>query len=202
MIIEPCFKFAVEKFDNDADLAAFGYKLLHKDYSDASSFLLMDDNNFIHRYLFNKYYKKNDIYKDKKNSIIGADLFVRRDIFIDAGMFDENIFMYCEEGDLFKRIFKLSNNYITAYFPNKKIIHLEGGTEDSGSSAFLKQTSRMLDSYLYYCNKWDIEFAHEVKKMRHEINLKMWKAMLTNNKEKMHLCKNILSIYESYIKKA
>lgn len=201
LIIEPSFKFATEKFRENANLAAFGYKLLQKDYSNGTSFLLMDDNNFIHKWLFSKYYQKNDIYKNKKHSIIGADLFVRKDIFIKAGMFDENIFMYCEEGDLFKRIFKLSNNYITTYFPDKKIVHLEGGMEDSGPSALLNKLSRMLDSYLYYCTKWNINFINEVNKMQTEAKIKIIRAIITGNNQDKEFYKNLLSIYKSYIKK-
>lgn len=49
--------------------------------------------------------------------IAGADLFVRRDAFCEAGKFDENIFMYYEEPDLIRRLRKVKKDCKIVYEP-------------------------------------------------------------------------------------
>ena len=65
-----------------------------------------------------------------KMYITGADIFVPKKLFEKAGMFDESIFMYCEETDICNRVEKLG--YDTRFFPEKRIVHLEGKTTEDG----------------------------------------------------------------------
>ena len=58
--------------------------------------------------------------------IIGADLFIRKEVIDEEGFFDPRYFMYHEENDLQRR-------YANAGFCSKiiigpKIVHLEGGS--------------------------------------------------------------------------
>lgn len=56
--------------------------------------------------------------------IIGADIFIRKDIFQELGGFDENFFLYYEETDLCYRLSR--KGYHSYILPQVKIIHLEG----------------------------------------------------------------------------
>lgn len=79
--------------------------------------------------------------------IVGADMFVSRELFLKCGMFDQIFFMYHEEVDLQKRIVESGkSNYIV---DGPRLIHLEGG------SSIVKITNRkrkMVDKsrFLYY----------------------------------------------------
>ena len=57
--------------------------------------------------------------------VIGADMFVRREIFDVIGGFDEDIFMYAEETEFQFRIKKFTEYEIYSV-PDAKLIHLEG----------------------------------------------------------------------------
>lgn len=70
-------------------------------------------------YNFNKEYFKIDY-------VIGADMFLRRNLFFKAGCFDKNYFMYYEEADLQMQITKLGyKNYVMT---GTCIVHLEGAS--------------------------------------------------------------------------
>lgn len=66
--------------------------------------------------------------------ICGADLFIPRQAIDVCGMFDENIFLYGEEGELQYRMMKKGFRRMLISTP--KIIHLEG--ESGGGKAFVK----------------------------------------------------------------
>lgn len=132
-----------------------------------------------------KAFSKFDIYIDGKMYIAGADLFVRKSAFEAAGCFDENIFMYYEEPDLIKRIKKLPNNYITSFFPEKKMIHLEGATEKKDAISTVKKVERSLATYRYYCDKWNISFIRNIRQMR---KYQVLKKMLVVLLEMVKMC--------------
>lgn len=175
-LVEPIFMYAINRFEEDSDLALFGVKLIGPDGSLRPSYIYLDVNDYPHQLLMNRVYIRNDKYNDKNMMIVGADIFIRRQVFIDAGMFDENIFMYYEECDLKRRVMRLSPQYYSNYFPVKKIVHIEGGTEESNQETLLDKTRRAMESYHYYCSKWNIPFNKEVNKM---IRSNMIKKILT-----------------------
>ncbi len=61
--------------------------------------------------------------------ISGADMFIKKAIFNEAGGFDKDIFMYGEEVELQYRIARLG--YRRVLLPQEHIIHLEGGSSSS-----------------------------------------------------------------------
>jgi len=62
--------------------------------------------------------------------LLGAYLFVRREVFEQVGYFDENYFLFSEEEDFCYRVFK--QGWAIYYFPETKIIHL-GGQSTAGN---------------------------------------------------------------------
>ncbi|MBK7379936.1 MAG: glycosyltransferase family 2 protein [Ignavibacteriales bacterium] len=60
--------------------------------------------------------------------IVGAFMFLQRDLFIELGGFDENFFFYHEDTDLCFRFVQSGGRVL--YFPQTHIIHLGGGTTD------------------------------------------------------------------------
>lgn len=188
ILLEPIFQFAVDKFEEQSNLALFGIKLLNVNGTANNSFFAMD-NYTLPWTLLMKVFSKFDIYIDGKMYIAGADLFVRKSAFEAAGRFDENIFMYYEEPDLIKRIKELSNNYVTSFFPEKKMIHLEGATENKDTTSTVKKVERSLVTYRYYCDKWNISFIRNVRWMRKYQVLKKKVSGIIGNDESARLAK-------------
>lgn len=79
--------------------------------------------------------------------ICGADMFIPRQAIDEAGMFDENIFLYGEEGDLQYRMMK--KGYRRMLINSPQIVHLEG--ESSGNTARYKYGMK---SHLYILKKY------------------------------------------------
>jgi GT2 family glycosyltransferase len=132
---------AVKEFFDEAEKnpdTILGCRLTDESGNDVNSFAdYTCIKKGIYRCVIQLYPKINDFKKKfvKKNSsvkkndenigfIIGADLFISRKIFFDAGKFDENFFMYFEDEDLCRRAKKNSGCRLKI-IDSPEIIHLE-----------------------------------------------------------------------------
>ena len=77
--------------------------------------------------------------------ITGADIFFRKTVLDEVGLFDENIFMYFEETDLCKRI--RDKGYDIKIVKNAKIIHLEG--QSNNNTLQKKKMSKRSEFYYF-----------------------------------------------------
>ena len=82
----------------------------------------------------------------KVKQIVGANMFLRRDLFNSIAGFDSNIFMYVEDTDLSIRVSKLGLDLIN--IPEAKIIHLQGASS-LNSNSILNE----INSYIYFFSK-------------------------------------------------
>ncbi len=105
------------------------------------------------RYIFHKLFPVKNV-SDKKQRdvdfVVGADMFIRRDLFIEIGGFDPQFFMYYEETDLQYRFAKVG--YIRRIINGPRIIHLEGGSFESKGLS-LNRFIMSQKSYNYYLEK-------------------------------------------------
>jgi probable glycosyltransferase len=96
-----------------------------------------------------KFYKKSyapDYTNKEVECICGADMFVPREAIAEAGMFDENIFLYGEEGELQRRMMK--KGYKRMLINTPKIVHLEG---QSMGESYKKLTIKMESHFYILC---------------------------------------------------
>lgn len=187
IIIEPIFKYAIEKFEEDKKLGLFGVELQDENGNFNSSFGLRMPLGFFKTLLCNILVKLK-IFIASKMYTSGADIFIRKNVFLEAGKFDDNIFMYCEEADLCNRVNKIG--YKNDYCRDKHIIHLEGKTESSNLSTFYE---RQMKSRKYYCNKYGINYAKELKKELRYCSFKYRVSDLLGKKKLSQQYKNIVS---------
>lgn len=125
----------IDFMDGNEDVALIGPQLLYEDLRLQRSF------SYIPGILFEIFPKPflrlilPSRYRDEKggllepidvDSLIGAALLVRRDVFDRLQGFDERFFFFLEETDLCYRARKMG--YRVVFFPGSKIIHLQGGT--------------------------------------------------------------------------
>jgi N-acetylglucosaminyl-diphospho-decaprenol L-rhamnosyltransferase len=152
IIIEHIFLFALEQFNNDKMLGVFGMLLYDKnDKRCVNSFGYMPEKKKLLPVMFWWPFIKYINYSPKNIFPLGANLFVTRYLFENAGCFDENFFMCYEEPDLISRI---PSTYKVKIF-NKKIIHLDGHTtEEIGIENRLKQSFKS-EKYYFDKNKFD-----------------------------------------------
>lgn len=81
------------------------------------------------------------------NTIVGADLMVKKCLLEKYGGFDERFFMYCEETELCHRI--RNAGYKIMSIPDVKIIHLEGASFSDDKK--IKRIKMNRDSTRLYC---------------------------------------------------
>ncbi|QJA06970.1 glycosyltransferase family 2 protein [Thermosulfurimonas marina] len=120
---------------------------------------------------FKKYIeKRNEIYELRftgynkmmvVSHLSGCFMFIRTQVLEKVGLFDERFFMYLEDTDLSRRIYKFSK---TVYYPHVYIYHEFG----KGSYKNWKLLTYHIKSAIYYFNKWGWFFDKE----RKEINKK------------------------------
>lgn len=187
ILIESVFKFAIYKFEQDINLAQFGVKLVDRDYNKRMSFFVIDKHGLI-----NKICNKFNLFIDGKMFICGADIFITKDIFINCGMFDENIFMYNEEADLTRRVKCLKKK--TSYFKNKSIIHLEGKTTINNKIAI----EQRMKSQRYYCDKYNVSYKNKLNSEIRYTYIKMVIYKFLLRKEKSDVCKNNIGILKEF----
>lgn len=184
LLTEPIFQYAIEKFEQDNKLAIFGFRQFSKDRSTHYSYYLMDEVSLLDN-LKQKKYLNNDIYIDGKMFIAGSEMFMRKDVFVKIGGFDENLFMFYEESDILRRVKGLNEGYYTAFFPEKSIVHLVGGTRKGEVNTDFNSTKRVLQSMKYYAEKHNLNFKMMVRKFRHATYFRKLKYQISCNKKQV-----------------
>ena len=99
-------------------------------------------------------------------SLSGCFMFMRNETLEKIGLFDENIFMYCEDIDLCRRIGQITE---TKFVPTTPVIH----RYNKESYRNLKLLKYHIQSAFYYFNKWGWLFDKE----RHSKNKKTIRAL-------------------------
>lgn len=89
--------------------------------------------------------------------VVGADMFIRKNILDEVGLFDEDFFMYFEESELTYRINK--KGYKSFVIPGPEIIHLDGLCRDfskkrltqfcKGQTLYFKKCLNPLSNIIY-----------------------------------------------------
>lgn len=111
------------------------------------------------------YHDKN--FPQEVNCITGADMMVRKDIFLQAGRFDPDFFMYAEEVELTHRIKK--KGYKVYLIPEAKIIHLEGMSAKTETLNQRVASEKLFSKFLYYQKVYgrstvrQVHFYHKLK---------------------------------------
>jgi len=129
--------FDFMELENNLDIGACGGNLFNLDLTPNFSYSLKFPslyNVFLYRSKL-EFLKKNDSFNNtgdvkEVSIIIGADFFVRKELFDSIDGFDPSFFMYVEDGELCYRIKKL--NYRIVSVPTAKIIHLQGKSSTNG----------------------------------------------------------------------
>lgn len=123
--------------------------------------------------------------------IVGADLFIRKDIFDNLKGFDPDFFMYFEEVELCYRIRKYG--YKVMSIPQAEIIHLQGGSAENKSDElnkwsykehwyskflFFSKTKGLTQTKtVYYIYRLKLKLATLYFKVRrNSLRIEYWKA--------------------------
>lgn len=158
VLVEPIFKQIYSDFEKNTNVAIEGIQLLKKDLRPGYSFYF-EYNTKVWRNWTIKLWNKLGRFNEKNMFITGANLFVRKDMFMNVGMFDENIFMYFEESDVTSRIKSIYPHAEVKFNKGLKMIHLEGGCTDASK----ERIKMSWDSMIYYGKKNHLNYKKKVR---------------------------------------
>jgi len=132
LFMRPMFKKTIEMFVNDRNLALIGGKQLGG--RDVSFLNRMEYDFFVITAPLYTLLNKLNIYTEKYSYLSGALLFMEKSKFEEIGLFDENIFLCCEEADITKRF--LNKNFKTKFRKDFVYRHLVEGRGISTEKGF------------------------------------------------------------------
>ena len=194
LLVEPVGKYAIDKFNRYPNIGCFGVQLIGKNGKRTHSTGFRMNMGFF-RTLSCVILTQLGIFVQRIMFTTGADIFIAKDVFIEAGMFDENLFMYCEEADLSNRLNSMDKKVY--FFKDMKIIHLEGKTSDSRLSVVYEREAKSKE---YYCKKYGLSFAKEGMKERKYCNFKRILFGLLGNKTLASEYKKIVNMWDEKLK--
>ncbi len=91
----------------------------------------------------------------KVDIVIGADLFIRRTVINELGLFDPRFFMYTEESDM-QRTY-LMNGFYSGIIVGPKIVHLVGKSAPSPNRKLMSTSGQFT-----YLKKWNHPFLYKL----------------------------------------
>lgn len=142
----------INKMENDNTIGLSACKLLNEDRTLQISYAKLPRFiDIVSEYLFGKltnHYKKqfNDV--AEVESVIGAFMIIKKSLFMDIGMFDEDYYFNAEDIDLCARVRRAG--YRIIYDPRHAIIHFGGGSQ--GGVAWVNNKN-LHENRIKYCYK-------------------------------------------------
>ena len=196
ILIEPIFHSILTVMEADSRVGMLGMKLLDVNRNENMSFHYLEEHTFLRAQLAKINNKRNN-FKQDKMYICGADMVMRKKVFEEIGGFDENLFMYYEESDLTRRLHE--KKYHNVFVHDLKLIHLEAAS--TANQKIKKETiERELDSYLYYCKKFNLNFKKFIKKKKRYAIFKKSLYQLRNS-QAIEYYKVAIEVYNDYLKR-
>lgn len=189
-IVEPVFQKILEKFTANKNIGMIGVRFI-----DGSCMLYFKPEYItLFRAIFFKMYIKFNLYKIEEMYFSGSFLAFDKKSFIDAGLFDENIFLYYEEADISNRILGQGKQTILA-----KDIYVKHLAHGRTINPYLLQVE--FDSLIYYSKKYKCELNKIRQISLIVFRLKYYISFLLGNKHKKNEFKariNVLSYKYKY----
>lgn len=194
ILIEPVFKKIYEHFCDNNNLCLMGAKLLYDNMNPGFSFYYDYKMSVLKKWTL-KLWNRLDTFDSNQMYLAGADMFVRREAFEKAGMFDEKIFMYYEEPDLIRRIRTAIPDAEIAYDPTLKMIHLEKKSTPSS----LAMIGHEMNSAIYYGKKYGLDYRRKIRFEYHYYELKMLVYRIFSKSKADSIAEIMKYIEENYL---
>lgn len=192
LILSKCFKTLIDSYANMPDIGYCGVRLVDSEGKENNSYNVRLNFGFAKKILLHLS-RLLGFFVGKAMYTSGADIFIERTTFAEIGLFDENIFLYGEEEDLSFRLDRIHKKIV--YFSRITICHLQG--KSSGHN-YQKNVNRMLDSWMYICQKYGFPFNSFI---RHEIiYMKTFNLLLQFLGRKVRYDQSIISTFEAKLK--
>lgn len=168
LLVNNAIKEFFDYAESENEKAVYGCYLQYEDGTYCHSFFYFPAFSivcFLRRIVYRQKYGPGDYQPRKVDAVSGANMFFPRDLFEETGGFDENIFLYGEEGEWVYRLSKMGYN--CWLIPMPKIIHLEG--KSMGQTA--SKMAIRLSSHFYILKKHMCYPTYLLARVYYAINL-------------------------------
>lgn len=195
-LIEPIFKTALDAFDKAPDLSVYGMKQM-------LSPVLPSLNSFSCTYMMNGYIytlltglcTRHDWYLSRYMYFSGACFYIRKTVFEEIGLFDEDVFMYGEEDDIHYRIMQ-RKRCLMQYNPKLHYIHLVADRKPD-----ILYEKKLLKAALFHARKKGYPVRKMMKdRLRNTTLLWMRELIRVKMKKRDLSLYNMLVEYRAYLK--
>jgi len=157
-LLNPVFKKTIIYFENPY-IAMLGMFQMISDTKKGLSFSIKliypPILSIIETVIANKF----NYYDSSKMYLSGSCFFINKDIFNEIGLFDEKVFMYGEENDLYHRLKSLKPSYKIIYDKSLSYLHLSENRPLS-----IKTWSQMFDASMCFCGKYGISKKKNIQR--------------------------------------
>ncbi|PXY41990.1 hypothetical protein DMB65_05335 [Flavobacterium cheongpyeongense] len=185
-LIKPIFSEIINKLDSNKNIGMIGVRFI-----DGSNHLVFKPEfSNLFRLVFGRQLIKLGLYKINQVFFSGSFLIFDKSSFFEAGLFDENIFMYHEEADISNRLISIGKE--TVMVKDFYVLHLAHRRKVNYNLLKIGSESRN-----YYFKKYDANIDKYYKNLLIIYRVKHAIAFLINNKLKIEefkawiqMCKN------------
>lgn len=170
--IHPILGSVLNKFE-DESIGMVGFEFIDgsKPY-----YFKPEYDSFLHS-LFSHVYTYRRKYDCRKMYMSGSIMAFNRKTFIEAGKYDENIFMYYEEPDITNRIIKTGKRVV--WLKGIMVEHLAHGRKFNQKLAEITHKSLK-----YYCKKYNIDIIHQYNIQKRILKIKIVLSILICDKQR------------------
>ena len=171
-LMEPIFQTALISFEKDKQLSMYGMKqMLSPNVPSTNSFACTNMMNGYLATILTAISNRTDHYFARFMYFSGSCFFIRKQMFEEIGLFDEDIFMYGEEDDIFHRMKKRFGCHMT-YNPHLHYIHLTKDREPD-----LEYEKRVFNSVLNMLQKKGQPKRTIINNRMRRNNLQLWREL-------------------------
>ncbi len=140
----------------------------------------IDDIPYIKSFL-NAYHVGDPLFYTKVRQVgwvSGAFFLLRRKIIKEAGLLDENIFMYGEEVEWCLRIKKAG--YQIIYFPDATITHLKGASGEGKTAGIIAEYSALEYIFRKHMSSWELPILRSLLRLGALLRLLLFGIILSD----------------------
>ena len=172
-LMEPIFQTAIAAFDKDEKLSLYGMKQMVSPSEPSTNSIACSNmmNGYIATML-TAIGNRTDTYFPPCMHFSGSCFFIRKQMFEEIGLFDEDIFMYGEEDDIHHRMLKRFGCNMV-YNPRLHYIHLTKERQPD-----LEYEKRVFNSVCAMLQKKEYPKESFINNRLQSINLQLWREQL------------------------
>ena len=171
-LMEPIFQTTLIAFEKDNQLSIYGMKqMFSPNMPSTNSFACTNMMNGYLATILTAISNRTDHYFARFMYLSGSCFFIRKQMFEEIGLFDEDIFMYGEEDDIHYRMKKRFGYHMT-YNPRLHYIHL---TEDREPD--LEYEKRVFNSVFNLLQKKGLPKRTIINNRMRRNNLHLWREL-------------------------